>query len=351
MKRREFIKTLSISAGLNGAAFPTWAGGGKKESSVQPIGGSWFEFQHCWPYESEYWDAACAAFTCDQWRIKIREMAELGIQYLVLLSVAQDGKTFYPSKHFPRWNLNCEDPLEAVFSEADVQGSKIFVSSGFFDEKIGVLADAEGVKKRFQAMAELVECYGRHESFYGWYWPNEASLKPYFHDSFMTYCNQSSEEARKLTPQAKILIAPYGTRYTQNDAQFIRQLENLNVDIIAYQDEVGVRKTRVDQLEGIFSRLRKIHDQVPQISLWADMEIFSFQKEVYKSNLLPAPFPRIEGQLKSLSPYVDKILVYQYLGMMNKPGTPAHAGHSSSTRLYANYARWRRRLKQKAAAG
>lgn len=344
MKRRAFIQTLSIGAGLSGAAFPAFSKTGRAEPSVQPIGGSWFEFQHCWAYESEYWDAACAAFTCDQWKIKIREMAELGIKYLVLLSVAQDGKTFYPSSHFPRWNLNCADPLEAVFSEADAQGSKIFVSSGFFDEKIGTLADAAGVKKRFQAMAELVERYGRHESFYGWYWPNEASLNPYFHDAFITYCNQSSEEARKLTPRAKILIAPYGTRRTRNDVTFIRQLENLNVDMIAYQDEVGVRKTRVDELEGIFSRLRKIHDQVPQISLWADMEIFSFQKEVYKSNLIPAPFSRIEGQLKALSPYVDKILVYQYQGMMNKPDTQAYAGHASSTKLYTDYAQWRRHL-------
>ncbi|RJP32345.1 MAG: DUF4434 domain-containing protein [Candidatus Omnitrophota bacterium] len=340
MKRRQFLQLSAFSAGFHYSGASAETNQEKNPSLLQPIRGSWFEFQHCWAHESGYWDAACAAFSCEQWKQKIHEIAELGMKYLVLLSVAQDGKTFYSSKLFPSWPLNCPDPLDAVLTAADEVHLKFFISGGFFDEKIGVLAGAEGTKKRLQAMQELVERYGQHESFYGWYWPNEASLNPYFEDNFIRYCNETSAEARRLTPHAKILIAPYGTRKTVNDDHFARQLDNLNVDIIAYQDEVGVRKTRVEELDAIFARLRNIHDRVPRVALWADMEIFDFEGDTYKSNLIPAPFSRIQNQLAAISPHVDTILVYQYQGMMNKPGSSAFAGHPDSTKLYDDYRNW-----------
>ena len=76
--------------------------------------------------------------------------------------------------------------------------------------------------------------------------------------------------------------------------------------------------------------------------LWADVEIFEFEGAVYKSALLPAPFARVQRQLEAVSPYVDRILVYQALGMTNAPNSPVLAGHEDSTALYADYARWLR---------
>jgi hypothetical protein len=39
-------------------------------------------------------------------------------------------------------------------------------------------------------------------------------------------------------------------------------------------------------------------------------------------------------QLEAVSPYVEKILIYQYTGMINKPGTNVFAGHPESVKLY-----------------
>ena len=88
-------------------------------------------------------------------------------------------------------------------------------------------------------MEEIARQYGHHRSFYGWYWPNEAALGPYFTDDFIAYVNACSREGRKLMPKAKTLIAPYGTNQAVCDDRFVRQLEQLDVDIVAYQDEVG----------------------------------------------------------------------------------------------------------------
>ncbi len=55
---------------------------------------------------------------------------------------------------------------------------------------------------------------------------------------------------------------------------------------------------------------------------------------------LPADFSRVEKQLAAVSPYVDVILVYQYLGMMSKPDGQGWAGHETAGKLYSDYVNW-----------
>jgi hypothetical protein len=62
--------------------------------------------------------------------------------------------------------------------------------------------------------------------------------------------------------------------------------------------------------------------------------VFRFEGKVYKSALLPASPERVIKQLEAVSPYVEKIFIYQYTGMINKPGTTVITGHPDSEKLY-----------------
>ena len=98
-------------------------------------------------------------------------------------------------------------------------------------------------------------------------------------------------------------------------------------------------------LREYYANLRKAHDKAGRGALWADMEVFEFEGDVYRSALIPAEMSRIERQMQSISPYVDEILIYQYQGMFNKPGTKAFCGHPDSIKLYNDYVEFLKRNK------
>ena len=339
LNRRDFLFALGATALTIDPAVSIAA---PASGPIKPFAGSWFEFQHHATVEGVDWNPACARFTAMQWDAKIKEIAETGMEYLVLMATAVYYRAFYQTRIFPKWELGCADPIEAVLSAADKYKIKFFMGTGFYGdwESDKTISDPVAAKKRLQSMEEIANLYGHHPSFYGWYWPDEACINPRYTPEFIKYVNTLSGLARRLKPQAPIMIAPYGTRIAIPDDEYVRQLDAMDVDIVAYQDEVGVRKSKVTETSAFYEGLRKAHDRSHKAKIWADIEIFEFEGDVYKSALMPASFDRILRQMEAVSPWVDKILVYQYQGMMNKPGSVALAGSPASTKLYSDYRKW-----------
>lgn len=304
------------------------------------IDGTFFEFRHHNTAEGKYWNPALEKFEGTDWRQKVREISELGMEYIVVMATALYDKCYFKSAVFPFADTLCPDPIEEVLSEADKCGVKVFLGNGFYGDwrKAGQnIKSQEVIDRSFRAMEELAILYAHHESFYGWYFPDETCIILKFSGDFMKYVNLCSARCHELTPEKKTLIAPYGTNLALANNRYIRCLTELDVDFIAYQDEVGVKKTKVDRTKRIFEKLRTAHDKAGRSQLWADIELFDFEGVVYKSALVPGKFERIQKQIENAAPYVDKILSYQYLGIMNPGDSKAFAGHPDSVKLYEDY--------------
>lgn len=304
------------------------------------LDGTFFDFHHHNTAEGKYFNPALDSFTESDWRQKVCEIAEIKMEYIIIMATALFDHCYFDSEVFPRADIPCADPIEAVLDEADKLGIKVFLGNGFYGDwtKPGVNITSEEVLNRtFRAMDELAKKYSHHESFYGWYFPDEVCIILHFSKKFINYVNLCSKRCREITPGRKTLIAPYGTNLTLTNSYYVDALASLDVDFIAYQDEIGVQKTRVWQSERIFARLKKAHDKAGRAALWADIELFKFEGMVYKSALLPADFSRIQRQIENVSPYVDKIIGYQYTGLMNPKGSPSFAGHESSAKFYEEY--------------
>jgi len=346
--RRSFLVLLgagaaaAVSSPLASAADPV-----ASRSKIQPIRGSWISVQ--WSDRRHYyWNATTAKYTREQWEAAVREVAEIGMEYLVLLATVEGGKAFFDTPLAPKDKaLACGDPIEAMLSAADKCGVKFFVSTGFLDGWLDykTLTDPKIANRRFEAMAQVMAKFGHHRSFWGWYLPDEGGLSPsYFTDEYIRHVKLYSREARRLRPDAKILIAPWGTHTAVCDDKFVGQLERIDADIIAYQDEVGCRRATPETSAAAYERLRRAHDRVPQRALWADVEVFDWEgpANLPTSPLVPAPFTRVKRQLAAVSPFVDVVTIYQYQGLMSRPGGNAPVDHPDATKLYRDYRVWLR---------
>ena len=304
------------------------------------INGTFFEFRHHNTAEGKYWNPALEGFQADDWRRKIREISQTGMEYIVIMATALYDRCYFNSSVFPFADMPCKDPIEEVLDEADKCGLKVFLGNGFYGDwtKAGQnIRSREVIDRSLRAMEELTALYAHHPSFYGWYFPDETCIILNFSKDFVKYVNLCSARCHELTPEKKTLIAPYGTNLALANSRFIHTLEELDVDFIAYQDEVGVKKTKVDRTKRIFEKLRTAHDKAGRSELWADIELFDFEGMVYKSALIPAPFERVKKQIENVAPYADKILCYQYPGIMNPSVSQSFAGHPDSVRLYDDY--------------
>ncbi|MBR4950716.1 MAG: DUF4434 domain-containing protein [Clostridia bacterium] len=314
---------------------------------LKPINGTWFEFHHHNIPEGKYWNPICRHFSDEQWETKVDEIASLGMKYIVLLASAiayEDwNESYFDTDIFPFAKMGAKDPMGALMRAAERNGIKVFVSTGFYGvwtHTYENMTSPQIQARAFKAMEQLYAKYGKYESFYGWYLPDETGIYPYYDEAFIKYVNDYTAFGKAIDPKLKVLIAPYGTNSLKADDKYIAQLESLDCDIIAYQDEIGVRKALPEQTPAYYESLRKAHDKAGRSALWADMEVFEFEGDVYKSALYPAAMERIERQITSISPYVDEILIYQYTGMFNKPGTTAFCGHPGSVQLYNDYKAW-----------
>lgn len=307
------------------------------------VNGTFFEFKHHNIPEGKYWNPALENFTAENWRQKVREISALGMEYIVVMATALYDRCYFKSSVFPFAEIPCKDPIEELLCEADICGVKVFLGNGFYGDWRKAdknITSKEVIDRSFRAMEEITALYSHHESFYGWYFPDETCIILNFSKAFMKYVNSCSARCHELTPEKKILIAPYGTNLVRADNRFIRSLAELDVDFIAYQDEVGVRKTKVDRTKRLYEKLRVAHDKAGRSELWADVEFFDFEGIVYNSALIPAPFERVKKQLENVAPYADKILCYQYLGLMNPPDSKAFAGHDDSVSFYEEYKKY-----------
>lgn len=255
------------------------------------------------------------------WTAKVEEMHQMGMEYLIFMAVANDGKAFYPSELMPHhYPTGQTSPVEAIMDAAAARGMKVFMSTGWAENQDDNLRIPRIKQRQMEIMEELAGLFGNHKAFYGWYLPVEDCLGPVLTDYAVEAVNALTERARGLTPNAKILISPYGIFNSNFDhPNYAKQIGRLKVDIIAYQDEVGCVRERfpLPRLRENWKRLAEIHSSLP-IEMWANCENFTWERGTNDrtSALIPAAPERFVAQLEAASEAgVDRIVSFMMCGI------------------------------------
>ena len=307
---------------------------------IKPIKGSWVQFQFPKKPEIEHWNIACVKASEQDWREKIREMRDIGMEYLVLMSSAFQGYAYFDTDIYPPADIACKNPIEVLLDEAEKQGMKVFLSAGHYGEWTKAkenFTSGEVTARAFRAVERLYGLFGGYNSFYGWYLPDESWINGYFDLDYIGYVNRYSQRVKSIDAAKKLLIAPYGACNAVVDDEFIRRLALIECDFIAYQDEVGVQKATPHQTRRYFEALKTAHDKAGGSALWADVELFDYEGAPYRSRLFSGPFERVREQLESVSDYAENILVYTYQFLMSKSEKDTLSDGAGAKRLYEDY--------------
>ena len=315
--------------------------------SVLPITGTFLNLpyqdvrnKYTNPLSMDYTDPAF-------WEAKVAEMHKMGMEYLVLMAVANEGQSYYPSKLMP-WVYDpaLKSPVDAIMDKAAEYGMRVFMSTGWAKDQDDNLRDPAIKGRQIEMMNELAALYGSHPAMYGWYLPVEDCFGPVLTDYAVEAVNALTVRARALTPEAKVMISPYGIFNSDfEDPRYEQQIKRLKVDIIAYQDEIGCvrEKYPLPRLRENWKKLRQIHDDT-NIEMWANCESFAWEKATNDrtSALVPASFSRLLSQLAiATEGGAERIISFMMYGIYEDPASPYQIGQPLwSNVAHRNYMAW-----------
>ena len=266
---------------------------------------------------------------------------------------------YYNSSLHQRWAGACADVVGVIMRAAADHAIKIWLSCEYTKTDADGVSDPGLMQGRHAIMQELVSGgYTALPSFYGWYFSSKAFLTdttqpkgPWaqlchppspsppsstgctacFPEAFIAYINTMSSWSKALTPKAKRFVSPYGTMIATNSSAFVKQLQALEVDVVAYQDEVGCVRNElpVERSRAAFHQLSMAHAQPGTPMLWANVESFTWEgvPNFQRSALIPAPFPRILAQLDAVAPFVENVITFTAEAIYQPPPTAGQQQH------------------------
>lgn len=317
-----------------------------KVRSTERIGGAWVGITHWSEKEGKPWNAQIKKMTDAQWRQLVRGMHGIGMNIIVIQQVFQNqvydyedslilrhgyrGLAYYPSKLYPgRMHIAAKDPIGAILTEADRLGMHVFLGVGmyaWFDYSHASLVWHERVAK------ELWQFYGGHPSFYGWYISEEGdgSLGDSTHRQQMVdFFRHFTPYVHRMAPGKPVMLATNCYHLLGAQATYLKLLLHIDIlcpfafDRMPKGDETGQQAAAL---------LAKLTDETGT-HLWLDMEVFVFDKE---GGLVPRPISGVIGDLHRYTGF-EKILCYQYPGLLTAPTASVKLGGQPAVKLYLNY--------------
>ncbi len=317
--------------------------------STRRIGGAWVDIYHHSEAEGRYFNADLAKMTHDQWRELVRGMHGIKMNVLVITMLFQNythygkhtiekdgyrGKAYYPSRLFPsRMPIACDDPLEAILSEADKLGMHVFPGIGtyaFFD------FTPASLRWHKKVASEVWERYGHHPSFYGWYVSDEIAghlgNEPTRWEQIVGFFREFRAHCRTLAPDKPAMLATNSHHVPKAVDTYRKLLPHL--DILC---PFGFHRMPTGDITGEeAARLLQTLCDGAGCHLWMDLETFVFHKG---GALYPRPIGGLISDLRRF-PTFEKILCYQYPGLMNAPGASIKPGGPPTVKLYQDYERY-----------
>ncbi len=356
MDRRQFLQRGAgavAAAAFTARDTAVGAQQGPDAASQAPprITGSFFDLIHVNWFDAAYWTDTCLHWTEASWRALIRDMHEIGIDTIICGSTAFWGRPLFPGyeKTVGRpVRFGCKDPLRACSDEAKQLGMKVFYGIGFRG-RVSQVRDYTRMEPPWPdvwfrwntALAEaILDQYGAWPSFGGLYIAYEIDFQDH---QVELYDKLIHAHLRPVIGKAPLLASPGFLGEVDDGAKLAAKVQRMGIDILAPQD-YGGRSNSMDEVMKMVRAHARGLGLVKQplekigVKLWSNCELFSFEPSPDgRAMCIGGPIDRVRQQIAIEAPLVEKLICYQYQGIMNRRTERVDIGHPSADTLYKAY--------------
>lgn len=266
-----------------------------------------------------------------KWKSTLKAMRDIKLDTLILQFHQHDGTKFIPESR------NGIDPTKIILDYAKDNGMQVFVGLKYDTRWYGNWRDQKYLEQvaadNKQLAKQLWERYGKNRAFAGWYVPQEMWNEDYNAqelEQLSRFFRDVGDECRKLAPGKPVAVSPYfnpgfgflgADAFAQRYAQF---LKGAGLNVVMLQDSVGARTIDPEEFEDkLLPFYRALQAAVQQngAEFWGNAESFEIvPNQPDENKLQPTEPARLAKQINAGSPYVRKLVTFDFFHYMNPHG-------------------------------
>lgn len=253
-----------------------------------------------------------------EWRSEFELYKKIGIDTVVIIRAGYRDKCIFPAKSLPCMLPVQEDLGRLFFELADELGLDVYF--GTYDSgrhwMRGSYWREIDINRAF--LDEVVERYGAHKSFRGWYLCHETSR----HDMHIVELFNAIGGHCKSLKDVPVLISPFpqgSKQFGPNDAFTLAEsLEHWNrifgetkgsVDICAFQDG-QVQYCELEQFYQGVAKLGASHG----VRIWSNIESFDRDMPI---KFPPADWRYLRYKMEAASEWAEKLITFEFPHFMS----------------------------------
>lgn len=268
----------------------------------------------------------------DDWRKEFELYNEIGIDTVIIIRAGYRNKCIFPAKTIPGLLPIYEDLGETFFSLADEYNLNLYFGtydSGHYWWRRTWWKEVE-LNKAF--IKEVVDRYGHHKSFAGWYLTHETGKNDAHIIELFNEIGGACREAKNVP----ILISPYPQGAKQlGEAGFtldesfdhwerIFAATKGSFDICAFQDG----QVHYEELPHFVKGIGELGEKYG-VTIWSNLETFDRDMPI---KFPPADWRYLRFKMESACPVAEKIITFEFPHFMSP-----HSCYPAAHNLFKRY--------------
>jgi len=269
----------------------------------------------------------------EEWRREFALYSQIGIDTVIIIRAGYTNKCIFPARSLPGLMPVYEDLGETFFSLADEYGLNLYF--GTYDSGLHWMRGAwwKEVAVNRDFIDEVVERYGHHPSFKGWYLCHETSRNA---ENIIELFNEIGGHCKRAK-DLPVLISPFPQGAKQFSGGNVMPLDESfdhwdrifaatkgAFDICAFQD---------GQIH--YQELPRFHEGIGElgrkygVTIWSNVETFDRDMPI---KFPPADWRYLRFKLEAAQAVADKIITFEFPHFMSP-----HSCYPAAHNLFARY--------------